>query len=268
MGRDYFPAGTADYLKNEYEMRKLRRPQYSLRAFARDLELSPSSLTDFLHGRIGFSSGRVEKISSKIGLTTEQKKHFMDLCASQFSRSMNQRKLALVRVRSRIQPSSARIELDTFKLISEWQHLAILELLELDEKYQDAKVMAKDLDIPTSLVRSSIQRMRKLGLIVEDGLTLKPSSDFTMIGSDIPSQSIRHFHAQVLAKAAKAIESQGVDQRENSSTIFSCEVEDLPDIKKDLKEFRLKLMNKYAQGESKNSLYCLSIQLFDLLEGK
>lgn len=48
-------------------------------ALWRDLDLSPSTLTDFLKGRLALSSGRISQISKKMGLTEEEKQHWIDL---------------------------------------------------------------------------------------------------------------------------------------------------------------------------------------------
>lgn len=48
-----FARHAAWYLNNEFTLRKQRRPYYSLRAFARDLSVSPSTLSDLLNSKKG-----------------------------------------------------------------------------------------------------------------------------------------------------------------------------------------------------------------------
>ena len=74
-----YPRDPRQYLKAELELRQQRRPQYSLRAFARDLNMSPSTLSDFFHGKLGLSKDRVRHIGTKLNLTDMQQSHFNDL---------------------------------------------------------------------------------------------------------------------------------------------------------------------------------------------
>ena len=65
MIQDYLPKDASSYLQEELALRKARRPQYSLRAFARDLGMSPSALSEFLAGQQGMSKDRAVGIGGE-----------------------------------------------------------------------------------------------------------------------------------------------------------------------------------------------------------
>ena len=57
------------YLKDEFERRKQRNSSYSLRAYARDLELPSSKLSQYLTGDCGISGKKAGEIARKLVLS-------------------------------------------------------------------------------------------------------------------------------------------------------------------------------------------------------
>ena len=79
-----------DYLeiiKDEFGSRIESNPSYSMRAFARDLEISPSRLSEILNGRGGMSSVMAQKIASKLGLQRSEIDYFKALVERRHGRS-------------------------------------------------------------------------------------------------------------------------------------------------------------------------------------
>lgn len=263
---EYFPEDHRFYVEHELKLRLHRRPQYSLRAFARDLSLSPSTLSEFLNGYLGLSRTKTIHVAQKINLTTEQSEHFWNLMESRFSRSLHKRREAAVRAKSRIHSEQTKVSLDEFQFIADWYHLAILELLELAPIYQDIKILSKALGLTRKKTTEGVERLLKLNLIKKENGQLIIDKNTTNVGENVPSESVRLFHSQILAKALNAIETQSLEQRDFSSTMISINNSDIPEIKKELNQFWLSLASKYSAKSKKNSLYCLSTQFFDLLK--
>lgn len=261
-----------DYLKNELAARVNRRPFYSQRAFARDLGISPSTLTDFLKGRIGFSVGRVNQLCKLLNLSHEQKAHWNDLQVITFGRDPEQIRLSEFRIQARLQAEENAISLDEFKAISEWHYLAILELIEMNPiKYSEVKELAKSLDLTQTLIKSSLQRLISLHLIKVkniEPLTFEVNSN-TQIGTNTPSEAIRNFHRQILDKATKALDKQSINRRFQSSTLVGLPKNKVADIQNELKTLAYKILTPHIEQAKllpKEELYCLSIQFFDLLK--
>jgi uncharacterized protein (TIGR02147 family) len=247
-------------------MRLKRRPQYTLRAFARDLELSPSTLSEFLNGHLGFSRETVSAVAKKLNLSANQTQHLWNLIESKFARNSQKRKEAEIKAKSRLHTEQAKVSLDEFRFIADWYHLAVLELLELSDDYQDHRKMARALGLTSNKINEVIERLINLRLLTYEGEKLVVNSTITNVGDNVSSASIRLFHAQILTKAHEALESQCLEQRDFSSTIFTISKNDLTEIKKDLNKAWLSIASKYSAREKKDSLYCLSIQFFDLLK--
>lgn len=64
------------FLKQELDRRKEKNPFYSLRAFARDLEMSPQMVSQLLRGKRHLSVISVSKVADKLKYTQEEKRDF------------------------------------------------------------------------------------------------------------------------------------------------------------------------------------------------
>ncbi|MNL73115.1 hypothetical protein D3C87_1985290 [compost metagenome] len=69
-----------------------------------------------------------------------------------------------------------------------------------------------------------------------------------------------------MEKAGKALTAQSQEKRQFRSTVFSMRKKDLPQLKQDLNQFWMEQIGKYAMPTKNDSVYCFSMQLFDLLE--
>src|SRR5580704_5383113 len=72
-----------DYLKEEKARRTERNPSYSLRAFARSIELSPGFLNLLLQKKRSLSFERAQEIAKKINWSIEKNHAFLELVKTQ-----------------------------------------------------------------------------------------------------------------------------------------------------------------------------------------
>lgn len=261
-----------DYLRREFEARANRRPLYSQRAFARDINLSPSTLSDYFKGNLGLSAARAHQISKFIGLNPEQQKHWIDLINIQFSKSGKIRQESELRVKCRLQSQLHRISLDQFKVISDWYHLAYLELLQLNsQKYSNLNFACKALNVPLKTLQMGVGRLESLGLIEKNQEGIFSARPNNYLGDTIPSLAIRQFHTQVLKKALESIEDQPMSQRFISTTMVALPNEEVEKILSDIKHLADRYLDPYienCQSLKKDMFYCLNIQFFNLISKK
>jgi uncharacterized protein (TIGR02147 family) len=262
---EFFPQDCRYYLQNELMERVKRRPHYSLRAFARDLEVSPAALSGFLNGQIQLSAPRISEISKKIKLTSVHTAHWLDLIEAHSGKTAKSKREAQLRIQQRTIKSKKYIDPDSFELISRWEALALLELLGFEKKFS-AEEMASYLGLKKTQLASLLKTLLRLNLISWETDRWRPQDEDSFVGTDVPSEAIRHFHGQILKKAGQALTKQSLEKRSFRSTVFSMRKKDLPQLKKDLNQFWIDQIGKYAMPTKNDSVYCFSMQLFDLLE--
>ncbi len=259
-----------EYLKNELKLRIQRRPLYSQRAFARDIGISASSLGDYLKGTMKLSSGRICQISKTIGLTMEQKQHWIDLLDEKFAKSDEVRALAQLRVKARLHAQNHSLSVDQFQVISEWFHLAFLELIDMDaKKYSNIKVAAASLGIPVKTLKVAIKRLTEIGFLRTDADGVFNVDPSTRLGDTVPSEAIRQYHSQLMKKGVAALETHDRSRRFNSSTILALPKRDVEKLMIEIQTLALRFLDPYTTSDiPKDSLYCLSLQFFDLMTEK
>src|SRR5690348_3475297 len=87
-------------LKNELEQRVTRNSSYSLRAFARDMNLSPQMLSLVLSGKKNISQEIAGNMIEGLELNPEEASHFLDLVILENTDSTQVRKVLESRIHS------------------------------------------------------------------------------------------------------------------------------------------------------------------------
>lgn len=274
---DIVKSNAANYLQEELTARKRRRPGYSLRAFARDLEMSPSSLSEFLSGRQGLSRERLNFISKKIRLTDWQTEYMWDLIESKFGRSPLEKKAAGARLTAKTKSHEHRLSLEKFKFIADWYHLSILEVLELSGRQKTPAEIGKLLFISTSQVKEALQRLLRLELLIEDKsnpdrpYTVQTSA--TVTGDEGSQRAIQLFHEQFLQMQSEMVSKKDISERESLSVSLSIPSRHWKDFRREAKQALISILTKYAslgetQGEAKDQVVLGSFQLVTVLPQK
>jgi uncharacterized protein (TIGR02147 family) len=252
-------------LKEELAARCRQNPRYSLRAFARDLKLAPSRLSEILSGKQGLSRPAAEKVARALGYGQGEIERFCDLVESIHARSKKDRDNARVRLKRHALPTDVhQVQVDIFKAISDWYHFGILELTKVDDFKSDSRWIAKRLGISEFEAQLALERLTRLGLIAWKGDKLRLTHDHGSVPDDIPSESKRNFHTQILEKAKEAVLLQPNEQREFGAEIVAIDRSALPEAKRALRELQHKFCKKMDDSEVKDGLYCLAVQFFEL----
>jgi len=155
---------------------------------------------------------------------------------------------------------------DQYAMIADWWNYAILAVLEIPQGPKTIEELSKRLGVDKYLIKNSLERMRRLGILLNFGPIWKFAGEPLKTTEDIPNKAIRRSHVQHMNLAIKAIETQGVHERDISGTTFSCSKKNLPKAKEAIRKFRSELC-KLMEGdelEGRDQVYRLNIQLFKL----
>ncbi len=271
---NFYPNDHRVYLREELQLRQSRRPQYSMRAFARDLEMSPSFLCEFLAGRQGLSKERVLWISKKLNFTTEQCEHFWNLVEAKFGRTAEVKKAADFRVLQKTKNELHHLSLERFHLIADWYHFPLLEIIGLQQEDYTHKELAEILAIPEISVAEAIGRMKAIGLLTEEvtdfgTVKYRVQSDYTMVGDEGENRAIQIAHQQLLNMQAKFAEIKPLDERENMAVTFRLTQGEWESLRNDLRTAMMGVISKYADSQAgKDQVACLTMQMVTLLNSK
>lgn len=251
------------YLSNVLETRQLKNPAYTISAFARQLGLPPSRLSEILKGKIGISVKRAMDIADILRLSEKDKEFFVNLVQAEHDRNPLQRQKAQDKISDFYDKYAALEE----GKISNWYHLALLELIGLDDSLGNEQLAAR-LGLSEVIAENSINELLAMGAISKS----QTASGFTIVNAnretamDIPSESVKQLNEQILGKAAQELRLQDVSNRDFSIAVFGFNKEQLPLAKERIKQFRRDFMKEFESAPHKDSVYSMSLQFFELTQ--
>lgn len=243
---------STDILMDHFEKRKKRNQQYSLRAFAKGLDVSPSQLSQILSGKRKLSIKMAKQIADKLSLSPIEKENFLETL------NPNQQTL-----NSQAINDGGRLLLkeDEFRLICDWEHFAILSLSELKENSFDSRWIARRLGIKISRAAEARDRLLRMGLIERRGHGFIQIAPPVMTTNDILSQSIQKSHLGNLELATERLKHVAIDKREYTSVTLATNPQKIAQAKTMIRNFKRKL-TRFLEDSEKSEVYTLSIQLF------
>lgn len=259
------------YLKNAFEKRCLKNPSYSLRAFARDLDVPAANLSNALNGTRGFSQETIEKISRKLSLSYEETQFLKSLCLKDFSKSKKNKEDAVQKIKEaflyQVQLSDQKVN-----LISDWYHLAIMALLDTKDFDSDHEWIAERLGLHRKVIDQAIERLISIDAIKKVNGLYQTTGHFFVDPKDIPSRAVREFHRQILAKADEALEMQDVQNREFATVLMNLDKNKLKAAKEKIKKFREEFVEEFTPDKESavqhQEVYSISLQLFQITKNR
>jgi len=259
------------YLKSAFVRKIERNPNLSLRSFAKHLGLSPGGLSRVLKGDKNLSLDRAALVAHKLGLNAEETSFFCLLVRYAQAKSPESRAIAFEQIQaSQVGVPAFDLSVDFFRLISDWYHLAIYEMTQIEDMDFSPSVVAKALGIHPQEVEAALQRLQRLELIepiTQKGDRPKRLKNQLLVSSPIPNEAMRKHYRQILEKASDALETQTPEERVSASETLIFDQEQMSEIKH-LTDQYLELLSKLSQKSNKKKteteVYQASVHVFRL----
>jgi uncharacterized protein (TIGR02147 family) len=234
---------------------------YSQRAFARDLDVSVSRVSELLNGNCGISLLTAQKMTTKLKLKPKESNFFLDIILSNTARNKQVRELARLRI-EKIRSSKLLLELrvDQFKIISDWYHSAILEMTQLFDFNSNHHWIANKLGITAQQAKAAVDRLQNVGLIQiqkNGNWIVCPDAYETFSKSSI---EVKKFHTQILKKSLHSIEMDPTSDREMQVMILALPKSELTNFSAKMRDFLQECWESVSELP-KDELYSFSIQL-------
>lgn len=157
-----------------------------------------------------------------------------------------------------------QLKLDTFAIISDWYHYAILELTFVPNFKADSKWISRKLSITVEEAKTAVERLQRLGLLIEEnGSLIKSSRGLTNQSEVDTSVAHRELQRQIINKALDAIDNCPADLKGITSMTMAIDMNKLPEARQLVRQFRRKMCALLEDGEQ-NQVYNLAIQLYPI----
>ena len=240
-------------LLNELTRRVGRNPRYSARAFAKSLGISHTLLSLILSRKRRVSKKLLKRVINTLSISAEEVRNLQ---------AQNHANPFLTEDAGDVEYK--QISLDTFNLLSDWQHYAILSLLELPHARLDPRWIARRLGISPLDARLAVERLKRLKFIdLVDGKWKQCTPPLKVENTEASVAAIRH-HKQLLKKAEEALENADFKERDFSAMTFALDPKLIPIARKKIAAFRRRLVNELEMYGAPTEVYQLTVQIYPI----
>ena len=235
------------WLQRQFTERCKRNSRYSLRAFAKFLSIDHSSLSQILSGKRPVSKKSVQAICEKLSASPQDLQSF-----------------GLIKTNQAVDADYMQMSLDTFAVISDWYHIAILELTFVSRFIADAKWISKKLSITTEEAKSAVERLKRLGLLLEENGSYAKSSKLLTNRTDVcTSAAHKELQRQIIEKALLAVDQCAAEDKDITSMTMAIDVQNLDKARELTRKYRREMCALLEDGEQ-TQVYNLGIQLYPI----
>jgi uncharacterized protein (TIGR02147 family) len=236
-------------LHAQFQAAQLKNPAFSLRAFAKRLGLAHSALSEILNGKRRVSLKLAKRLLERSDIDPQKSR-------------------AILKLFDRDQETSAAaytpLDMEQFKIISEWFHFAILSLAETSDFRDEPAWIADRLNIRTRDAEQALKRLEDLAFLKRGKSgKLKASGIQYTTSDDVKSLALRRCHAQNLELAKNALETVEISERDFTSLTLALDPEQLPLAKKLIRKFQDEF-EATLPSKRKLEVYKLCMQFFPL----
>lgn len=259
-------------LKHEYEKRKEKNSSYSLRAFAKSLAIDAGTLTRIINGKRIPSLMLGKELISGLNLEGSEAELFLNSLAkekwnekpirvSQDLKNFGQPKEDEIRPLS----NAYQVELDTYKILADWIHYAILELTFVSDFNSNCKWIAEKIGRSVDDVEIAVERLMKLKLLsLENGKYVKTNTRITTKDKSKTTKPLMRLQKDLLGIALKAIDEVDYEKRASVSMTMAINPKNIDKAKSAFVEFSEKMCDLLEEGEQ-TEIYNLIINLSPIL---
>lgn len=239
------------YLQEELVLRCKKNPSYSLRSFAKSLGLSPSFLSKILNGKRRITDSTFQKITTSLNLDSKRIASFQVVEKETSEHEINFRDL----------------QLEYFKIISDWYHYALIELTHLDGFKNSPEWVSSKLGITVNQAKAAIERLIHLQLLeIKDGKLKPTSGGNTTTHHQFTDLALKKMQDDLLKKAIHSLWNEEINLRDHTSISMAINLDDIPEVKKRLKKMRRDICKYLERPQNKKptQVYNLSLSFFAL----
>ncbi len=247
-------------LEEEYQKSRLTNPRFSVRAFARKLQIHPATLASVMKGSRNIPKHHVLPLAERMRLTTARKNRFI-----RSIQSYNRGKSFL---EDSLQEEHRILDNETHHvIIAEWEHYAVLSLLEIKAAW-NAQLIAERLNLDPKRTEVVLQNLIMADLIREkDQCFSLSTAEKLHTSEDVPSETLKLAHENSLQFAKDHLRKVPVHLRDYSSRTIAIDPKRLPEAKTIIRRFRKEMADLLEDGEQ-SEVYLLGVQLLPMTQLK
>lgn len=238
------------FLEQELSRRNSANPNYSLRAFARDLGVDSSFLSKLLNGKRSMTARTIMSLAPRLSLPESEVQNFIQKANGR-------------RRRYSVGGQDVQVyqEIEDHKYLQnlEWFHLAILEMVNLKTFQANATWIAERLSITPDQAQQALDALMSHGVLSqrEDGAWTNEINNHTMSGVKVPRAQLvkKQIYEQAIAIMPQGLGTHSTMTVAISESRYQEAVERITRFRRELSQF-------LNEPEDKEKVYQILISLF------
>lgn len=253
-------------LVKELGRKRFKNPSYSLRAFARQLGISSSSLSEIMNGKRRVSAKLALRIITRLDLTAEENEKLICLYQEEISNKKST-KASLNRDAITKQKNMLRLMAADYNTTAKWYYYGVLSLAETKDFKADPEWISERLNISLKESKEALERLIELGAlgITDEGVSFKGINLKTT--DEIKSLAVQSSHLNQMELAKKSLVNDPIDLRDFTSITFAIDVSKLQQAKLLIRDFRKRLSLLLESG-NQSEVYIFSSYLYPVSKRK
>ena len=261
---DYFEY--SEFLKDYFNYQKSLDAGFTHRKFMLDAGIAGTAyLNRIIHGSRKLSEKYVSNVTAALGLTSKKKEYFRTLVWYCNEKSPEKKNLYLKELlKLRATRSEYRLKDKKLKFFQKWYYPVIREIVSQVDFGEDYNLLSRMLIPPISPVQAkgAVHYLLKNGFIVkqEDG-GYSLTDEFISTGPRVDSTVLVQYHKKNLQINLDMLEKLAMEERGFSSLTLSVSREGYEQIRKEIKEFRKRIMDMVAEDSDADRVCHVGFQL-------
>lgn len=250
-------------IKSELEKRRSRKSDYSLRTFAKDLNLHPSLLSRVLSGKQCLSPKSAEFCATKLELAKPEKRIFLRSVVDE-RREVEERRMGQNAEIPNLRLDPPLLDSQATAQVFNLAAHAILQLTFVEGFKSELTWISGRLNLPIEKVQSTIESLLALGLLRwEDGRLINTEVNFTAVNNEDTTHIRMNHQKEILRKAMDSVETDALHRRAHYGVTMAIDPKKLPQARERIAKF-LESMNDLLESGEQTEVYQLAVQIFPL----
>lgn len=237
-----------DWLRDQYLDRRRRNPSYSLRAFGKHLDIPAGRLSEIFSGKRTVTPALATKISQRLALSPTESEKLLAATRPAASEPVEEFR---------------QLSNDTFHVIADWYHYAILSLLEIRGFRGDAAWIAARLGISSVEAQAALDRLVRLELVSHKRQRYVKTSGSLTTSPEVATAALKRAHGQMLEQVMTKVDETPRELRDVTSITMAIDPAKIPEAKTLIQDFRRRLCSLMESG-TRREVYSLNVQLIPL----
>lgn len=250
-------------IRSEFEGLQRRNPAFSMRAFAKKLQLSPSALSEIIGGKRKVSKKMAERILTRMCLDPKEQEAILSTFENKNQTELDPSLIKVAAGKYKKSINFLKLNADQFSLISEWQHFALLSLMETFDFVSDTEWMAKRLGISITDLQKTLTRLIDLNLVTKKYTKYFPTEAPLITTDNISDVAVRKSHYADLKLAEKTLDEVPVEDRDFTAITIAADKSKLPEARRMIREFQDSL-TQFLEDGTKDEVYKMTFYMYPL----